>query len=149
MVELNSAIVPGRTPKHVDEKVNRSRPPVPPQTLPLHHDLKAPPLPRGRKWTAKGKRYWEKVWQSPMAITFIDADLPGLERMVELVELIDTAEQRGLYGLLAELRQLEDRFGMSPLARRRLQWDIDRAAGLHNPEQVESKDDDRFLRVVS
>lgn len=123
---------------------------MPPQRLPLHHDIKPPPLPKTYRWTAKGRRYWDKVWRSPMAITFIDADLLGLERMVWLVEQIELAENTfSLNSVLSELRQLEDRFGMSPLARRRLQWDIDRAAGLHNPETVEPKDDDRFLRVVS
>jgi hypothetical protein len=86
-----------------------------------------------------------------MAITYIDADLPGLERATWLVEQIAVADANyAINGMMAELRQLEDRFGMSPLARRRLQWDIDRAAGLHNPDAGEEpKDDDRFLRVVN
>ncbi len=141
--------MPGRIPNAVDNKAHRVKPPVPPQKLGPNPGVEVPMLPKTFKWTAKGKRYWQKIWESPMAVTYIDADLPGLERMTMLVEIISTGDIT--QGILSELRQLEDRFGLSPLARRRLQWDIDKANGLHNPpvEPDEPKDDERFLRVVS
>jgi hypothetical protein len=49
--------------------------------------------------------------------------------------------------VLAEIRQLEDRFGLSPLARRRLQWEVDRAAGAE--AEPAANQDGRWLRAVS
>ena len=78
------------------------------------------PLPETRAW-------WETVWTSPMAAVYLDADVPALARLATLVDRL----HRGDAGarLLAEIRSLEDRYGLSPLARRRLQWEVERAGG--------------------
>jgi hypothetical protein len=39
--------------------------------------------------------------------------------------------------MLSEARQLEDRFGLSPMARRRLQWEVARAGA--EPEEPEGQ----------
>lgn len=88
-------------------------------------------------------QYWETLWLSPMAVTFTDADIHALTRLVVLVddraraesaegllEIVESAHGGevevivGRFGGDAEIRQLEDRYGLSPLARRRLQWEI-------------------------
>ena len=61
-----------------------------------------------------------------MASVFLPADRLALERGARLVSLLEL--DLGDAKLLTELRHLEDRFGLSPLARRRLQWEIDTAA---------------------
>lgn len=82
-----------------------------------------------------------------MALTFIDADIPALVRLTVLTELSTALEINA--AVLSEIRQLEDRFGLSPLARRRLQFDINRAANQLKPEaEREPEDDSRWLRVV-
>lgn len=84
-----------------------------------------------------------------MAVTFTDADIQSLTRLVVLVddraraesgdELIEIVESNfgdasevevvvGKFAGDAEIRQLEDRYGISPLARRRLQWEISKDA---------------------
>ena len=54
-----------------------------------------------------------------MATVFVEADVSALERGAALAGYLD--REPGDSRVLAELRQLEDRFGLSPLARRRLQ----------------------------
>jgi hypothetical protein len=62
-----------------------------------------------------------------MATVWLEADVPTLRRLARLVD----TEARGSADptLRAEIRHLEDRFGLSPLARRRLQWEIQQASG--------------------
>src|SRR5262245_26380314 len=60
--------------------------------------------------------WWATIWASPMAAVWLDADVPGLTRLARLVDADSPARH------CSEMRQLEDRFGLSPLARRRLQW---------------------------
>jgi hypothetical protein len=62
-----------------------------------------------------------------MASVYLDADVPALIRAARLVAR--EAEGSASATELGELRQLEDRFGLSPLARRRLQWEIEQAQG--------------------
>lgn len=61
-----------------------------------------------------------------MAAVYLDADVPALVRLARLID----QDSRGLADGVtrSEIRQLEDRFGLSPLSRRRLQWEIDQAA---------------------
>jgi hypothetical protein len=55
-----------------------------------------------------------------MAARWLDADVPALRR---LARMLDDYERDGGTGAhLAEIRQLEDRFGLTPAARTRLHW---------------------------
>ena len=71
------------------------------------------------------------------------ADIPRLG------ELVDLGHREGATPLTAmsEIRALEDRYGLSPLARRRLQWEIEQAGGTQ--EQTSKEDESRWLRAVS
>lgn len=57
-----------------------------------------------------------------MAAAYIEADLGALHRLADLVELNARRELNS--SGLAEIRQLEDRFGLSPRARQVLQWQV-------------------------
>lgn len=91
-----------------------------------------------------------------MATTWIEADVPTLRRLALLVELVSRGEVSATH--LSEIRHLEDRFGISPLARRRLEWEIeagrDAAAVALAATEDESaareatKGDGRWLRAV-
>lgn len=78
---------------------------------------------------AATRDWWRTIWASPMAAVWLDADVPTL---VRLAGLVDTINREGVTDdtrpLLGEIRALEDRFGLSPIARRRLQWEVDQAA---------------------
>lgn len=84
---------------------------------------------------------WERLWSSPLASSFAESDVPALERLFVLRDealrhqkagrkrptvtgsqgqevLNPVLRQRD--ALLAEIRQLEDRFGLSPRSRLQL-----------------------------
>lgn len=82
-----------------------------------------------------------------MAAVYVDADVTALVRLTRLVQLSYAENLRG--DVLAEIRQLEDRFGLSPLSRRRLMFEIDRATtGVTSNTADPPEDDERWLRVV-
>jgi hypothetical protein len=80
-----------------------------------------------------------------MAALWLEADVPSLVRLASLVELADAGDMAPQ--VLAEIRQLEDRFGLSPLARRRLQWELEQVAAVEDRPAVDQEG--RWLRAVS
>jgi hypothetical protein len=117
--------------------------------------LRQPDLPirRGddRPWHRETVDFWTEVWASPMAAEFIAADIPGLILLARLVDQFNYGET----GLAAEIRLQRQCFGLTPLDRRRLQWEIERveAAGRRrptNPARPETgiRDPRRALRAV-
>lgn len=70
----------------------------------------------------KARVLWRRWWASPMALMWSEFDAPQLERLLVL-----TAESwaGASSAMLAEIRQMEDRFGLSPQARRKLYWRIE------------------------
>jgi hypothetical protein len=60
---------------------------------------------------------WRALWRSAEASLWRDVDRGPLTRLVELA-----ATKTDDVKVLAELRQLEDRFGLSPHARKVLGW---------------------------
>jgi hypothetical protein len=81
-----------------------------------------------------------------MAAVWLAADVPGLVRLAELVDL-GHREGATPIAAMSEIRALEDRYGLSPLARRRLQWEVEQASGTQ--EQMSKEDESRWLRAVS
>ena len=96
-------------------------------TLPAAGRQEPPPaLPGVRPWLPTTVEWWNAIWASPMATQWSASDIPTLQRLAALVDgaLFDPDPRAG-----AEIRQLEDRFGLSPQARLKLRWVIaDQAA---------------------
>jgi len=107
---------------------------------------KMPALPADREWHPRTIACWKTVWASPVAAIWIDVDVLALERWAALLDLVHTGEDKTFTH--QEIRMLEDRFGLSPLARRRLQWEIDQNAKPDAAAKDDTPDDGRFLRVV-
>ena len=84
-----------------------------------------PELPRADEFLASTRDWWEGTWRSPMATVYQEADVPTLVRLARFIDLEARGQADGI--VRTEIRQLEDRFGLSPLARRRLQWEIAQA----------------------
>jgi hypothetical protein len=84
----------------------------------------------------------EAIWRSPMAVEWIKADEDTLLRIAFMRE----AESRGQANatLRAEIRQLEALFGLSPMARRKLGWEIGPDGGAN----VQPDSNIRRLRAV-
>lgn len=114
-------------PKPPGARVRRSSSQGHWRTLPPARDFKRPPaLPRRNPaWLVSTRSWWRTLWRSPMATTYLEADLPSLTRLAEMVD--DRA--RGTLGATetVAMTALEDRFGLSPKARRALQWEIAQA----------------------
>lgn len=70
-------------------------------------------------------KLWRQMWRGPAATMWTVDDVPALTRLVALSA--DPATWTNPR-LLAELRQLEDRFGLSPWARRAMRWSVEESA---------------------
>lgn len=95
---------------------------------------------------------WAAVWSSPMANEYLDADIHGLYVLADLWDLY----WKGDKDLAAEIRLQEQRFGLSSLDRRRLQWEVERAEQAQRrrppsaaaPRKLPTKDPRAFLKAV-
>jgi hypothetical protein len=135
--------MPGPPPKPAGQRRRRNTVTAP-VTLPSAGSRrKPPPL---ASVSAGTRAWWKTIWASPMAAAWLDSDVPGLARLARLLDLLNEGEPNAL--VLAEIRHLEDRFGLSPLARRRLQWEVEQPTV--GEQQMSGKDDEtRWLRAVS
>lgn len=87
---------------------------------------KIPELPNHdlREWHAFTLAEWKRWWQSPMAEKWIDSDLGGLAM---LALLHDEFYKTGNVEVMKEIRLQRPCFGLTPLDRSRLQWEVVRA----------------------
>ena len=116
----------GRHPKPAHLRVNRTKK-AGRATLTVARsagDVPEIPNPGRGKWHELTLQWWRRVWQSPMAAEFLPSDVDGLGRVAILVNAF---YRKPNSKLLAEIRLQESRFGLSPLDRSRLQWEIARA----------------------
>lgn len=103
--------------------------------------VKVPSLqnPDKRKFHRLTKAWWNRVWESPMAGEYLPTDIDGLAR---LALLVDNYYKKPDKELLAEIRLQESRFGLSPVDRSRLQWEIvkgEEAERKRKPSQRQQK----------
>lgn len=80
------------------------------------------PNPNARKWHPLTLQSWLHAWQSPMASQWLDSDVDGLGRVALLWDVF----YNGSVAIAGEIRLQEQRFGLSPLDRGRLQWEVSR-----------------------
>lgn len=103
-------------------------------TLRVVHDVEAPDLPEG-DWHPMAESFWADVWASPMAPELVKADIHGLYVLVALVDRFWSGLRS--QEVAAEIRLQRQAYGLTPLDRRRLQWEIDRG------EEAEDKTTER------
>lgn len=112
---------PKRNPARRNKSATRA-------TLTRDHDLIAPALPeRENGWHHLTEEWWADIWASPMAPEYDSSDLHGLYVLADLIDaywLEDSARARA--ALAAEIRLQRQCFGLTPIDRRRLQWEIER-----------------------
>lgn len=82
------------------------------------------PNPDGRGWHKLTSASWKRAWASPMASQWLETDIDALGR---LALLWDEFYKKQEPKVMSEIRLQEQRFGLSPLDRSRLQWEISRA----------------------
>lgn len=82
-----------------------------------------PQLPKNRRWHYLTREWWERAWQSPMAPEYLEADIDG---MFILALLIDKFWKKPTKELAGEIRLQRQCFGLTPIDRRRLQWEVEK-----------------------
>ena len=97
-------------------------------TAQLPEDIDIPTLPdRDLGWHTLTVKWWNDVWSSPMAPEYDSSDLHGLFVLADLLDAYwcePSAKARS--GLAAEIRLQRQCFGLTPIDRRRMQWEIER-----------------------
>ena len=88
------------------------------------------PNPDKRTWHRLTRLWWKGIWQSPMAGEFLESDVFGLARLAVLIDDFNTTADPKL---MTEIRLQEARFGLAPVDRSRLQWEVQKG------EEAESK----------
>lgn len=71
--------------------------------------------------TERGQRQWARWWSTPMSRMWGPFDSDALERLLLMYEGYWAGEQVPF----AEIRQLEDRYGLTPASRARLCWQVE------------------------
>jgi hypothetical protein len=80
--------------------------------------------PRKPAWHAEARRTWDDWWRSPEAAEWTQVHVSGLLRVIVLVDDFWRATTSGeRKAIAAEIRLQGAEFGLSPLAKRRLQWE--------------------------
>lgn len=112
-----------------------------------------PPLPErvglNNQWHPKVVAWWSDVWTSPMSGEFLDSDVSGvLHRLAELNQDFWMASDAALRDRLSKtISQLETELGLTPIARRRLQWEIEK--GEKAVENTKTRRQSRELRETA
>lgn len=118
--------MPGPPAKHPSVRARRNKTSTA-ATLRRDVSIDAPNLPAGYDWHPMTVAWWADVWASPMAPEFDASDRHGIFKLAMLQQDFWTAESaRDRKEAAAEIRLQEQRFGLSPMDRRRLQWEIER-----------------------
>lgn len=110
------------------------------------------PLPDrddGESWHAQAVSLWNEAWSSPMAAEYLEADIPGL---IVLADLTHQYWRKPGVKIASELRQQRIAYGLDPMARRRLQWEVARVKEVERkaaPAATPPPSRDPRLRLVS
>ena len=120
--------------------------------------VEVPPLPPRRIWQAETEEWWLSIHHSPMATEFADADLFHLYHLAELMDDFALAESvKERIELSKEIRIKGQAFGLTPLDRSRLSWEIEkgdqaetqtRARRNRQIVTVEEEDDDAYASLT-
>lgn len=117
--------MPGPMPKKIEMRQHRIKKVTRATLINTEPALRKPPaLPRhpdGEPWHVMTRRFWKDVWKSPMVSEYLLADQHGLFR---LAVLIDAFWKKPTVQLSAEIRMMSQLFGLSPIDRRRLEWQV-------------------------
>ena len=116
--------MPGPAPKDASVRARRNKSTTR-TTLSDDHNVEAPDLPEGVEWHPLTRRWWTDLWASPMAPEYQSADLSGMFRVAMLQNdfwMAGTPKERA--EIQVRLEKADADFGTNPLARRRLEWQI-------------------------
>ena len=97
--------------------------------VPEAGEITVPKLPRVADWHAMTLRWWRDIWDSPMAPEFDESDIHGLFALAMVVnDFWNATNPNDRQKASVEIRLQSQRYGLSPMDRRRLQWEIERTS---------------------
>ena len=118
--------MPGPAPKPAGTRARRNKTSTS-ATIQADASIVAPELP-AYSWHPMTLAWWRDLWASPMAPEYEESDRHGLFKLAMLQDDFWTAETaKERKEASAEIRLQEQRFGLSPIDRRRLQWEIEKS----------------------
>lgn len=117
---------PPPKPSHLRQRTNRKAGAGIISMVPAALDVKVPPIPNpdAREWHPLTVTAWAHAWASPMASQWLETDADALGRLALVWD--DFYKAPSADGL-KEIRLQSALFGLSPLDRSRLQWEVSRA----------------------
>lgn len=122
---------PPPKPSHLRQRTNRKSGSATIEA-PESPDVPTIPNPDDRLWHKLTLKAWKHAWASPMASQWIETDADALGR---LALMWDDFYKSPDAKVLAEIRLQEQRFGLSPLDRSRLQWEVKRGEDAERQRQ--------------
>lgn len=106
-----------------------------------------PAWPLSKQTAAEG-RAWLALWRLPQAAAW--AHLQLVRTVARYVRALVKAERPGAASfLLSEVRQLEDRLGLTPMAMLRLRWEIAPDEVAEQREAAPASTEDRRRRLTA
>lgn len=127
-----AGIGPPPKPAHLRQRTNKKAgASVIPITASGASDAPEIPNPDGREWHRLTIAAWEHAWASPMASQWLETDIDALGRLA----LLWDALYNGSILAMAEIRLQEQRFGLSPLDRSRLQWEVAKGSAAEQQQE--------------
>lgn len=94
--------------------------------LPAEGRVGEPPAWPLSKATKREGVLWARLWATPQAAAW--EMLGWVDTVARYARLLSVAERRGAaVTILGEVRQMEDRLGLTPMSMLRLRWEIDQA----------------------
>lgn len=88
-----------------------------------------PNLPGHTEWHEPVRQWWNRAWSSPMAPEWTDADQDAMFLAARLMQQFWDDETRAAARVqtATEIRHVLMQCGLTPLSRRSLQWEIEKA----------------------
>jgi hypothetical protein len=152
---------PSPKPAHLRQRANRATTHATLPSVEASARNKVPALYKRDKvterWHPRVVAWWNAIWKSPMASEWLEADVLGLVyRTAELQQDFWTADEaQGRVAVETRIAKNEERLGLSPIDRRRLQWEIEkgdqaaeRTSKRRQHKEASSKDPREALKVV-
>lgn len=120
--------MPGPAPKDPALRARRNKSTTR-ATLTRNHMVETPELPeRDAGWHSMTRQWWADVWASPMSPEWDESDVHNVYLLALIYDDTWTAETAGeRQKAAAEYRQQRKDLGLTPLDRRRLEWQIEQA----------------------
>lgn len=125
----------GPTPKPASQRQRRNK-------TTSAAEIAAPPATKLELTDLLGKHLhrltlltWNVWWASPLTDEWVDADVPDLVALAALVEAYWRADPADRPKIHAEIRMAAREFGLTPMSRRSLQWEIKRLEETKKPAE--------------